>query len=112
MDEEELENQLIKRVYTTNNENEDIIENSEEELTIAQKDETKIPTKKNKTKNNQTRYKRLASKNINQNGHLYIELLLEAYDEELINDLDLSNELGVPHTVIPYVINKLNGGRR
>ena len=54
----------------------------------------------------------MASKNLNQNGYLFVELLLEAYDEDLINDLDLSNELGVPHTVIPYVINKINGARR
>jgi hypothetical protein len=25
--------------------------------------------------------------------------------------LDLSNELGVPHTAIPFVIDKINGGR-
>ena len=56
--------------------------------------------------------KTIASKNVNQNGHLFIELLLEAYDEELINDLDLSNELGVPHTAIPFVIDKVNGARR
>lgn len=105
LSEEELEEQLIKRVYTKD-------EKPEEE--IAEVEEEKVKEVKPKKKRNykQQRLKTMASKNLNQNGHLFTELVLEAYDEELINDLDLSNELGVPHTVIPYVINKLNGGRR
>ena len=101
---EELEEQLVKRVYTREDEPED--DDSLEE--IVKDDKAKV--KKKRTK--QQRFKRMASMNLNQNGYLFAELLLEAYDEELINDLDLSNELGVPHMVIPYVINKLSGGRR
>ncbi|WP_323736363.1 XRE family transcriptional regulator [Methanosphaera sp. ISO3-F5] len=102
---EELEEQLLKRVY--NKETENKTEKEPEEKEEPKKDK---PKKKRNYK--QQRLKTMASKNLNQNGHLFVELLLEAYDEELINDLDLSNELGIPHTVIPYVINKLNGGRR
>ena len=101
---EELEEQLVKRVYAKENEPED--DDSLEE--IVKDDKAKV--KKKRTK--QQRFKSMASRNLNQNGYLFAELLLEAYDEELINDLDLSNELGVPHMVIPYVINKISGGRR
>lgn len=102
--EEELEEQLTNRVYNTksNDKKQNDTEDTEEKP-------KKIPKKKKRTK--QQRLKTIASKNVNQNGHLFIELLLEAYDEELINDLDLSNELGVPHTAIPFVIDKINGGR-
>ncbi len=103
LNEEELIDQLDKRVYQKNNKNED--KNTEQE------DKPTKKVKKRKT-TPQQKYKTMASKNLNQNGRLYTELLLEAYDEKLINDLDLSNELGVPHIVIPYVIDKLNGGRR
>jgi hypothetical protein len=76
-------------------------------------DNTKLVKKTNdKKKNKQKRLKSLASRNINQNGRLYTQLVLEAYDNNLINDLDLSNELGVPHTVIPYLINKISGVRK
>ncbi|MBR0472487.1 MAG: ImmA/IrrE family metallo-endopeptidase [Methanosphaera sp.] len=102
---EELEEQLLKRVYNKDTENK-----TEEEP--EEKEEPKKDKPKKKRNYKQQRLKTMASKNLNQNGHLFVELLLEAYDEELINDLDLSNELGIPHTVIPYVINKLNGGRR
>ena len=107
---EELEEQLIKRVYTEDDkENEN---DKTEDTNIITKDDTKILKSKNKQKNKQKRLKTLASINLNQNGHLYTQLLLEAYDNNLLNDLDLSNELGVPHTVIPYVINKMSGGRK
>ena len=102
---EELEEQLLKRVYNKDTENK-----TEEEP--EEKEEPKKDKPKKKRNYKQQRLKTMASKNLNQNGHLFVELLLEAYDEELINDLDLSHELGIPHTVIPYVINKLNGGRR
>lgn len=111
LSDEELEEQLIRRVYNKDEEAEvedvpETVELIEENLPVNDK-----PRKRKK--NPQQRYKTMASKNLNQNGHLYVELLLEAYDEELINDLDLSNELGVPHKVIPFVIDKLNsGGRR
>lgn len=107
LSEEELEEQLIKRVYTKN-------EVEDEEEVVVDEVEEEIPKVKPKKKRNykQQRLKTMASKNLNQNGYLFTELLLEAYDEDLINDLDLSNELGVPHTVIPYVINKLNGVKR
>ncbi|HIH35910.1 MAG TPA: ImmA/IrrE family metallo-endopeptidase [Methanosphaera sp.] len=104
--EEELEEQLLKRVY---NKDEKVKEESDVEKEDEKKDKT--PPKKRKT-SKQQRLKTIASKNVNQNGHLFIELLLEAYDEELINDLDLSNELGVPHTAIPFVIDKVTGARR
>ena len=108
LSDDELEEQLIKRVY---NKEEKEVEEDNAEL-VNDSMIVKDKPKKRKT-NPQQRYKTMASKNLNQNGHLYVELLLEAYDEELITDLDLSNELGVPHTVIPYVIDKLNsGGRR
>ncbi len=106
LSEEELEEQLVKRVYKSDDKKEEIIPESE----IAEDERETKP--KPRKKNPHQRFKTMASKNLNQNGHLYVELLLEAYDEELINDLDLSNELGVPHSVIPYVIDKLNGGRR
>ena len=106
LSDEELEEQLIKRVYSK-----DKVEDDEKETLEVEKEVKKDKPKK-KRNYKQQRLKTMASKNLNQNGHLYVELLLEAYDEELINDMDLSNELGVPHTVIPYVINKLNGGRR
>jgi hypothetical protein len=85
----------------------------EEKLTVEfqEHDEQRLTKPKKRKKNPQQRFKRMASKNLNENGHLYVELLLEAYDEKLINDLDLSNELGVPYTVIPFVIDRLNGGR-
>ena len=107
LSDEELEEQLVKRVYTKDKNISDKEEQEEVKEIVV---ETKPKTKKKRNK--QQRFKSMASKNLNQNGYLFAELLLEAYDEELINDLDLSNELGVPHTVIPYVINKLNGGRR
>lgn len=102
---EELEQQLIKRVYNPveDDKQEDEIP---EEVIVNTKDNSK-PKKKRNYK--QQHLKTMASKNINHNGHLYIELLLEAYDQELIDDLDLSSRLEIPHTVIPYVINKLNG---
>ena len=101
---EELEEQLIKRVYLE----EEKVDKEEKIEEVKEKPKTQ----NSKKKNNQKRFKSLASKNINQNGHLFIELLLEAYDEELINELDLSSQLGVPHAVLPYVIDKLNGVRR
>lgn len=106
---EELEKQLIKRVYKP----EDNQEESVEETTIKQEDDNapKVHQKKKRNKTQQ-KYRSMASKNLNQNGYLYVELLLEAYDENIINDLDLSNELGLPHTAIPYVIDKIYGGRR
>lgn len=106
---EELEEQLIRRVYTP--QEEEKLEKEEEKL-LEQDDTT--PKRKETKKRNKTqqKYKTMASKNLNQNGYLYVELLLEAYDEDLINDLDLSNELGLPYNVIPYVINKVYGGRR
>jgi len=105
LSEEEMEEQLVKRVYNKDN------NNTEEKSVEKDPDTTKtIPKKRKRSK--QQRLKTIASKNVNQNGHLFIELLLEAYDEELINDLDLSNELGVPYTAIPFVIEKINGGRR
>lgn len=106
---EELEQQLNKRVY---NSDEEAIEqeDTQSELLV---DNTKLVKKStDKKKNNQKRLKNLASRNINQNGRLYTQILLEAYDNNLINDLDLSNELGVPHSVIPYLINKISGVRR
>lgn len=106
LSEEELEEQLVKRVYKKDDENKED-KNAEEE----EKPKVKTPPKRRKP-SKQQRLKTIASKNVNQNGHLFIELLLEAYDEELINDLDLSNELGVPHTAIPFVIDKVNGVRR
>ena len=99
--EEELEAQLIKRVYTP-----------EEENTLTSEDEdgsSSVKVVKHKS-NSQRKLKSMASRNLHQNGHLYTGLLLEAYEEDLISDIDLSNELGVPHNVIPYLINKLNGG--
>lgn len=107
--EEELEEQLIKRVYNQNKKEPE--ENDTDTAKLKEEDKTIKPKKRKR--NPQQKLKTMASKNLNQNGHLYVELLLEAYDEELITDLDLSNELGVPHTVIPFVIDKLNsGGRR
>ena len=106
---EELEQQLNKRVYSSD---EEAIEqeDTQSELLV---DNTKLVKKStDKKKNNQKRLKNLASRNINQNGRLYTQILLEAYDNNLINDLDLSNELGVPHSVIPYLINKISGVRR
>ena len=106
---EELEQQLNNRVY---NSDEEAIEqeDTQSELLV---DNTKLVKKStDKKKNNQKRLKNLASRNINQNGRLYTQILLEAYDNNLINDLDLSNELGVPHSVIPYLINKISGVRR
>ena len=106
---EELEQQLNKRVY---NSDEEAIEqeDTQSELLV---DNTKLVKKStDKKKNNQKRLKNLASRNINQNGRLYTQILLEAYDNNIINDLDLSNELGVPHSVIPYLINKISGVRR
>ncbi|AWX31964.1 XRE family transcriptional regulator [Methanosphaera sp. BMS] len=106
---EQLEEQLNKRVY---NSDEEAIEqeDTQSELLV---DNTKLVKKStDKKKNNQKRLKNLASRNINQNGRLYTQILLEAYDNNLINDLDLSNELGVPHSVIPYLINKISGVRR
>ncbi len=103
--EEELEEQLLKRVYNKDD------EDAEDKSVEKEDDKNRTPPKKRKT-SKQQRLKTIASKNVNQNGHLFIELLLEAYDEELINDLDLSNELGVPHTAIPFVIDKVNGVRR
>ncbi|MBQ6218180.1 MAG: ImmA/IrrE family metallo-endopeptidase [Methanosphaera sp.] len=106
---EELEEQLNKRVY---NSDEETIEqeDTQSELLV---DNTKLVKKStDKKKNNQKRLKNLASRNINQNGRLYTQILLEAYDNNIINDLDLSNELGVPHSVIPYLINKISGVRR
>lgn len=103
--EEELEEQLLKRVYNKDD------EAAEDKSVEKEDDKNRTPPKKRKT-SKQQRLKTIASKNVNQNGHLFIELLLEAYDEELINDLDLSNELGVPHTAIPFVIDKVNGVRR
>jgi len=109
LSDEELEKQLIKRVYKPD----DNQEESVEETTIKQEDdnEPKVHQKKKRNKTQQ-KYRSMASKNLNQNGYLYVELLLEAYDENIINDLDLSNELGLPHTAIPYVIDKIYGGRR
>ena len=105
LSEEEMEEQLVKRVYNKDD------KKSEEKSVEKDPDTTKtIPKKRKRSK--QQRLKTIASKNVNQNGHLFIELLLEAYDEELINDLDLSNELGVPYMAIPFVIEKINGGRR
>ena len=110
LSDEELEEQLVKRVYSK--EDEEVVDKIVSEVNESAEDITRLDKPK-KRKNPQKRLKSMASKNLNQNGHLYVELLLEAYDEELINDLDLSNELGVPHTVIPFVIEKLNrGGRR
>ena len=108
---EELEEQLEKRVYTPeDDELENLEEESQTEIIV---DNTKLVKKTNdKKKNKQKRLKSLASRNINQNGRLYTQLVLEAYDNNLINDLDLSNELGVPHTVIPYLINKISGVRK
>ena len=100
-----MEEQLVKRVYNKDN------KNTEEKSVEKEPDKTKNTPKKRK-RSKQQRLKTIASKNVNQNGHLFIELLLEAYDEELINDLDLSNELGVPYTAIPFVLEKINGGRR
>lgn len=98
---EELEEQLIKRVYTP--EEEKNPESEEEE------ESSSVKVVKHKS-NSQRKLKSMASRNLHQNGHLYTGLLLEAYEEDLISDVDLSNELGVPHNVIPYLINKLNGG--
>jgi len=108
---EELEEQLKKRVYTPeDDELENLEDESQTEIIV---DNTKLVKKTNdKKKNKQKRLKSLASRNINQNGRLYTQLVLEAYDNNLINDLDLSNELGVPHTVIPYLINKISGVRK
>jgi Zn-dependent peptidase ImmA (M78 family) len=108
---EELEEQLEKRVYTPeDDELENLEDDSQTEIIV---DNTKLVKKTNdKKKNKQKRLKSLASRNINQNGRLYTQLVLEAYDNNLINDLDLSNELGVPHTVIPYLINKISGVRK
>ena len=108
---EELEEQLEKRVYTPeDDELENLEDDSQTEIIV---DNTKLVKKTNdKKKNKQKRLKSLASRNINQNGRLYTQLVLEAYDKNLINDLDLSNELGVPHTVIPYLINKISGVRK
>ncbi|RAP52504.1 MAG: hypothetical protein BZ133_00935 [Methanosphaera sp. SHI613] len=108
---EELEEQLEKRVYTPeDDELENLEDESQTEIIV---DNTKLVKKTNdKKKNKQKRLKSLASRNINQNGRLYTQLVLEAYDNNLINDLDLSNELGVPHTVIPYLINKISGVRK
>lgn len=106
LSDEELEEQLTKRVY-----NKDKKPDKNDVKEDENKDIKKVTPKKKRNYKEQ-QLKTMASKNLNQNGHLYVELLLEAYDEELINDLDLSNELGISHTVIPYVINKLNGGRR
>ncbi|WP_292473117.1 ImmA/IrrE family metallo-endopeptidase [Methanosphaera sp.] len=105
LSEEEMEEQLVKRVYNKDD------KKSEEKSVEKEADTTKNTPKKRK-RSKQQRFKTIASKNVNQNGHLFIELLLEAYDEELINDLDLSNELGVPYMAIPFVIEKINGGRR
>ncbi len=105
LSEEEMEEQLVKRVYNKDN------KNTEQDSIEKEPDTTKNTPKKRK-RSKQQRLKTIASKNVNQNGHLFIELLLEAYDEELINDLDLSNELGVPYMAIPFVIEKINGGRR
>ena len=108
---EQLEEQLNKRVY--NIEEEDTGETDDENQTNLMVDNTTLVKKStDKQKNNQKRLKSLASRNMNQNGRLYTQILLEAYDNNLINDLDLSNELGVPHTVIPYLINKISGVRR
>lgn len=105
LSEEEMEEQLVKRVYNKDD------KKSEEKSVEKEPDTTKNTPKKRK-RSKQQRFKTIASKNVNQNGHLFIELLLEAYDEELINDLDLSNELGVPYMAIPFVIEKINGGKR
>ncbi|RAP54602.1 MAG: hypothetical protein BZ137_01325 [Methanosphaera sp. rholeuAM130] len=108
---EELEEQLNKRVFNSDEEPEDESEyDSQAELLIDNTTMVKKSTDKNK--NTQKRLKTLASRNINQNGRLYTQIILEAYDNNIINDLDLSNELGVPHTVIPYLIKKISGVRR
>lgn len=108
---DELEEQLNKRVYNSKIEQFDDKENdNQSELMVD--NTTLIKKSTDKNKNNQKRLKNLASRNINQNGRLYTQIILEAYDNNLITDLDLSNELGVPHSVIPYLINKISGVRR
>lgn len=108
---EELEEQLNKRVFNSDEEPVDESEDdTQAELLIDNTTMVKKSTDKNK--NTQKRLKTLASRNINQNGRLYTQIILEAYDNNIINDLDLSNELGVPHTVIPYLIKKISGVRR
>lgn len=105
LSEEEMEEQLVKRVYNKDDKKSD-------EKSVEKEPDTTKNTPKKRKRSKQQRFKTIASKNVNQNGHLFIELLLEAYDEELINDLDLSNELGVPYMAIPFVIEKINGGKR
>lgn len=108
---DELEEQLNKRVYNSKIEQFDDKENDNQSELLVD-NTTLIKKSTDKNKNNQKRLKNLASRNINQNGRLYTQIILEAYDNNLITDLDLSNELGVPHSVIPYLINKISGVRR
>jgi Zn-dependent peptidase ImmA (M78 family) len=75
-------------------------------------DERKIQSKTNKRirKNEETKeieklsqeekYKRQASEAQTRNGNYYIKKLFEAYDKDLISDLDISNDLDVSLNVI------------
>ena len=108
---DELDQQLEKRVYNVEEEeNDEVDDDNQTKLDVD--DRILIKKSTDKKKNTQKHLKSLASINLNQNGRLYTQLILEAYDNNLLDDLDLSNELGVSHRVIPYLISKMSGVRR
>lgn len=63
-------------------------------------------TQENKSKNNQ----RLAQKCITENGEYYINLLIQAYENEIITDLDLARNLDVSLSIVDIIIQKINKG--
>lgn len=61
------------------------------------------------TMNTNKRYKDASTKVINKNGLLYVNTLLKAKDEELIDDIELTRELDTQRETIPYIIKKVEG---
>lgn len=57
-----------------------------------------------KTMNTNKKYKDVSTNIVNKNGLLYVNTLLKAKDEELIDDIELIRELDTQRETIPYII--------
>lgn len=80
---------------------------NELKLLHGDKKEKKKKRKKYNKVSDDIKFKQIASKNLNQNGHVFTNILIKAYNEDLISDITLSEELMIPRNVIPYLMDKL-----
>jgi len=66
------------------------------------KKKTNINTKSTESHplSQEEKYQKLASKNLRKNGYFLTKKLFEAYDKELISDLDLTRNLNIPFSAL------------